>query len=179
MSTFQTALGLLLFSVGLSAHGFGDEDKDAGLLEIHTDEIYEDIFGKYADDEFPQKYILTDSASDRGGHRRKQRPGNKRREQGLGPRPNVFQILASQFFSGAENRNSRPAPSHDAPKRPSFGLQLHKTKPTYHMLKSNYGPSEKKKEGLSYHKPKSSYHKTKPTFKKPEEEEGKYGALQK
>ena len=127
MSTFQTALGLLFLSLGISAHSLGDEDTEAGLLEIHTDELYEDIYGKFADDEFPKKYILTEPANDRGGNRRKQRPGNKRREQGLRPRPNVFQILASQFFTGAGNRDTPPAPSYGAHKWPSFGL--HVTKP--------------------------------------------------
>ena len=41
---------------------------------------------------YDTKDSLPDNASDRGGPRRRRRPGNQRKRQGLGPRPNALVV---------------------------------------------------------------------------------------
>merc|ERR1719483_1814722 len=131
-----------------------EELRAVGLLDADIAELLEDVYDEYEDEfEYKNQDITPDQASDRGGPRRRRRPSNKRKQQGLGPRPNALQVLASRLFFNAGNRDSRPAASYGPPKH----------KPSYGRPRPAYGPPKKQKRP-SYHKPKPTYQKPEPTY---------------
>merc|ERR1719483_159345 len=142
-----------------------EELRAVGLLDADIAELLEDVYDEYEDEfEYKDQDITPDQANDRGGPRRRRRPSNKRKQQGLGPRPNALQVLASRLFFSAGNRDSQPAASYGSPKRPRYGPPKHK--PSYGRPRPAYGPPKKKKRP-SYHKPKPTYNKPKPTYEEP------------
>merc|ERR1711892_937978 len=167
-----------------------EELKEAGLLETNIYELLErSDDGEYYNEEpfdglidydvtdYNDHDLIPDGLRDRGGPRRRRRPTNQRKRQGLGPRPNAFQVLTSRLFFGAGNRGSQPSTNYGSPKK--------KRKPPYSRPKPAYSPPKKKKRP-SYHKPKPTYNKPapaptyeepKPSYQEPEEED-EYGSSQ-
>merc|ERR1712083_320662 len=149
--------------------------REAGLLDVDVEELleksYDTEYYDYKEDttgliDYDTKDLPPDNASDRGGPRRRRRPGNQRKRQVLGPRPNALQVLASRLFFGAGSRGSRPAANYGPPKK----------KPSYGRPKPAYGPPKKKKRP-TYHKPTPSYEEPKPSYHEPEKED-EYGSPQ-
>ena len=141
-----------------------EELKEAGLLDdVAIDQLIEEYEAAYMGEEYDydleEDYGILDEASDRGGPRRRRKPGvGTRRFQ----RPTLFQMIQKRFFLGGGRPQGRPQSGYGAPKRPQY-----KPRPSYGAPK--YKPKPKKKRP-SYKKPKPSYHKPepKPSYHKPE-----------
>merc|ERR1711953_939688 len=151
-------MAMVVLVAGVSAE-YTDEEmealedlKEAGLLDADIDQLIEEYEAAYMNEEYDydldEDYGELDEASERGGPRRRRKPGvGIRRFQ----RPTLFQMIQRRFFLGGGRPQKRPQSVYGAPKRPHY-----KPRPSYGAPK--YKPKPKKKRPSYHQKPKPSYH---------------------
>ena len=138
-------VAIVVLVSGANTEQYSDEElaaleqlKEAGFLESDIESLLEEYEAAYGDEDYEyeldEDYGDLDSASERGGPRRRKRPVGGRRAQ----RPTLFQMIQKRFFLGGGGRPQRRPPSgYGAPKRPSYkphkpsyGPPKYKPKPT-------------------------------------------------
>ena len=118
---------IVAFVTGAIAVDYTEEElaaledlREAGLLDVEINQLIEEYEAAYNDEDYDydldDDYSDTTGVSERGGPKRRRRPGaGNRRIQ----RPTLFQMIQKRFFLGGGRSQRRPQSGYGAPKRPS------------------------------------------------------------